>query len=136
MPRFLADESCDYSVVRALRGLGLDVLAVAELSPRADDETVIDVALRDKRILLAEDKDFGQLVLANGLPSAGVVLLRFPAGARSRIADAVSDFVTGKGDDRLGRFVVIQPGRIRMSLRHGDWLSGQDSSQELLQGHD
>ena len=71
MPRFLADERCDYSVVRALKGLGLDVQAVAELSPRADDETVIDVALRDKRILLAEDKDFGQLVFANGLPSAG-----------------------------------------------------------------
>lgn len=122
MPRFLADESCDHSVVRALTGLGLDVLAVAELSPRADDGTVIDLALREERILLTEDKDFGQLVYANGLPSAGVILLRFPAGARARIGDAVSELVTGKGDDLQGRFVVIQPGRIRMSLRYGDRL--------------
>jgi hypothetical protein len=28
--RFLADESCDFAVVRALRGAGYDVVAVAE----------------------------------------------------------------------------------------------------------
>ena len=35
MVRFLADESCDYTVVRTLIGLGHEVLAVADLSPRA-----------------------------------------------------------------------------------------------------
>ena len=30
---FLADESCDFAVVRALRGAGHDVLAVADVSP-------------------------------------------------------------------------------------------------------
>ena len=29
--RFLADESCDFAVVRALRGEGYDVLAVSEV---------------------------------------------------------------------------------------------------------
>ena len=124
MPRFLADESCDHSVVRALTRLGLDVLAVAELSPRADDETVIGLALRDGRILLTEDKDFGQLVYASGLPSPGVVLLRFPARARSRIGEAVAEFVTRRGEDLPGRFIVMQPGKIRMSLRYADWLPG------------
>ena len=83
MPRFLADESCDYAVVRALTSRGHEVLLVAELSPRADDEQVIGLALREERVLLTEDKDFGQLVHAAGFPSVGVVLLRFPTGARS-----------------------------------------------------
>ncbi|MBC7294098.1 MAG: hypothetical protein H5T84_08390 [Thermoleophilia bacterium] len=30
--RFLADESCDFALVRALRGEGHDVLAVVEMS--------------------------------------------------------------------------------------------------------
>ena len=30
--RFLADESCDFAVVRALRGAGYDVVAVAEFT--------------------------------------------------------------------------------------------------------
>ena len=79
MARFLADESCDYSVVRALARAGHEVLAVADLSPRADDESVIGLALREGCILLTEDKDFGQLVHASGLQSVGVILLRFPA---------------------------------------------------------
>ena len=62
MLRFLADESCDFAIVRALRDAGHDVLAVADVSPRAPDPDVIDRAVRDSRVLLTEDKDFGQLV--------------------------------------------------------------------------
>ncbi|MBI3080243.1 MAG: DUF5615 family PIN-like protein, partial [candidate division NC10 bacterium] len=32
--RFLADESCDFAVVRALRAAGHDVVAIAEVTPR------------------------------------------------------------------------------------------------------
>ncbi|MGH9524422.1 MAG: DUF5615 family PIN-like protein [Terriglobales bacterium] len=39
--RFLADESCDFAVVRALRDAGHDVAAVAELSLGATDEAVL-----------------------------------------------------------------------------------------------
>jgi predicted nuclease of predicted toxin-antitoxin system len=63
--RFLADESCDFAVARALRSAGHDVIAIAEVSPRADDKIVIDRAVREDCILLTEDKDFGQLVSAN-----------------------------------------------------------------------
>lgn len=60
--RFLADESCDFAVVRALREAGHDVLAIREVSPRAEDSAVVDRAHREERVLLTEDKDFGQLV--------------------------------------------------------------------------
>lgn len=58
--RILADESCDFAMVRALRDAGHEVLAVADVSPRAPDPSVIDLAVNDNRILLTEDKDFGQ----------------------------------------------------------------------------
>ena len=35
--RFLADESCDFAVVRALRAEGFDVLAVSEYMQRSVD---------------------------------------------------------------------------------------------------
>jgi len=75
--RFLADESCDFAVVRALRGAGHDVVAMAETAPRAEDEAVAGLAARDGRVLLTEDKDFGRLVYAEARPSAGVILIRF-----------------------------------------------------------
>ena len=83
MVRFLADESCDYAVVRALTRVGHEVPTVADLSPRAD-ESVIGLALRESCVLLTKDKDFGQLAQASGMESVGVILLRFPDGARTK----------------------------------------------------
>jgi len=54
--RFLADESCDFAVVRALREAGHDVLAIREVSPRAEDSAVVDRAHREERLLLTEDR--------------------------------------------------------------------------------
>ena len=39
--RFLADESCDFAVVRALRAEGHAVKAVSEVAAGASDEKVI-----------------------------------------------------------------------------------------------
>lgn len=63
--RFLADESCDFAIVRALRGAGHDVLAVAEIAPRAEDPEVVQLAVGEGRLLLTEDKDFGRIVFAD-----------------------------------------------------------------------
>ena len=71
--RFLADESCDFAVVRGLRERGHDVLAVAETSQGIDDEEVIANAKSDRRILITEDKDFGQLVYAAARQSSGTL---------------------------------------------------------------
>jgi predicted nuclease of predicted toxin-antitoxin system len=62
--RFLADESCDFAVVRALRSADHDVLAIAEVSQREEDQDVMERAVRENRVLITEDKDFGQLVYA------------------------------------------------------------------------
>ena len=117
--QFLADESCDFSVVRALRAAGHQVLAVAELSAHADDEDVLELARTQQRVLLTEDKDFGQLVWADRRATGGVILLRFPARARSRLGGVVVDVVKQRGEDLIGRFVVVQPGRVRLSRRVG-----------------
>jgi predicted nuclease of predicted toxin-antitoxin system len=112
--RFLADESCDFAVVRALRAAGYDVSAVAEIAHRADDSTVIQLALAEQRILLTEDKDFGQLVFASAYQSAGVILVRFPTQARSALPQVVLNFVGQEGSRLTGRFAVVEPGRTRI----------------------
>ena len=116
MMRFLADESCDFAVVRALRTEGFDVLSIAEASAGADDQRVIELALGERRILLTEDKDFGQLVFAAGSKSLGVVLIRFPARARSAVGPRMLELVRKHADRLTGSFVVLQPERIRISM--------------------
>ena len=113
--RFLADESCDFVVVKALRAAGHDVSAVAEVIPRAEDESVLALAHSAGRVLLTEDKDFGKLAYADGKKTAGVVLIRFSAGARGTLGQAIVDLARELGDRMIGAFVVVEPGRARLS---------------------
>ena len=120
MVRFLADESCDFAVVRALRTSGYDIAAVSEITPRAEDSDVINLAVREERILLTEDKDFGRLVYAHGQKTLGVILLRFPTSVRKQIAKDVVKLVEREGERLIGSFITVQPGRIRISHVPGE----------------
>lgn len=113
--RFLADESCDFAVVRALRRAGFDVFCISESSPRTEDSEVIRLALHEGRILLTEDKDFGRLVYSHGQDTLGVIFLRFPTFARREISRDVLNLVKQQGEKLVGSFVTVQPGRIRIS---------------------
>ncbi len=112
--RLLADESCDFAVVRALRAAGHDVRAVAEAIPSAGDEAVLELAAREKRILLTEDKDFGQWVYAHRRATAGVILLRYPVKARRTMPMAVVRVIQRHAEGLAGCFVVVQPARVRI----------------------
>jgi predicted nuclease of predicted toxin-antitoxin system len=113
--RFLADESCDFTIVRALRGAGHEVLAIAELAPSAGDPDVLSLALGEERILLTEDKDFGEFVFARGHRAHGVLFLRYPRAVRGVIANDVVRLVADQGEQLLGCFVVVRPGRVRIT---------------------
>jgi len=113
--QFLADESCDFAVVHALRTAGHDVIAVSDFARGAEDAVVIDAARLQRRILLTEDKDFGQLVFAAARASTGVIFIRWPVAARSALGAAVVSVVASHGDSLTESFVVVEPGRVRIS---------------------
>ena len=117
--RFLVDESCDFAVVYALRVNGHDVLAGSEVTRRAEDSEVIGLAVREKRVLLTEDKDFGRLVYSHGQKTLGVIFLRSPTSVRKQIAKDVVKLVKQQGDRLVGGFITVQPGRIRITHAPG-----------------
>ncbi len=90
-------------------------MAVIEITPGAEDAAVIETAVRERRIFLTEDADFGQLVYAAGRPTAGVILLRFPTAVRTNLPAFVANIVAEYGEKLSDGFVVLQPGRIRFS---------------------
>ena len=112
--KFLADESCDFIVVRTLRSDGYDVLSVAESFPSASDHQVIQQAIKEKRILLTEDKDFGEWVFAHGEKIDGVILIRFPGNARKRLGEEIILPIAKHGIKLKKCFVVLEPGRARL----------------------
>jgi predicted nuclease of predicted toxin-antitoxin system len=112
-------DDCAFTVVRSLRALGYDVIAVSEITTRSVDRELIEQAYRDQRILITEDKDFGWLVYVSQADSAGVILIRFPGNARTQLAETISQLILERGADLPGAFVVVQPGYIRISGRAG-----------------
>lgn len=115
--RILADESCDFAVVRVLRAAGHDVEAICEEAPSSRDKDILDRAFGDRRVLLTEDKDFGELVHLGPVMSARVVLIRIPAVARGWLLREVVGLIAVLESHSGFRFAVIQPGRLRISGR-------------------
>lgn len=64
--KFLVDECTGTSVVTCLRDEGYDVVAVVEVIPEADDEKILERAVSEGRIVVTNDKDFGEMVFRSG----------------------------------------------------------------------
>jgi predicted nuclease of predicted toxin-antitoxin system len=82
---------------------------------RSVDQELMDIAYKERRIMLTEDKDFGWLAFVAHAENAGVVLIRFPAKTRRTLATSVAQVVTERGMELEGAFVVLRPGSVRIS---------------------
>lgn len=113
--RFLADESCDYRVVIALREAGHDVMAVGDVSRGAPDREVLVLARQERRVLITEDRDFGQLVFAGSeVEPMGVLYLRCPESERAVLPRTVVALASRLAADLPRSFVVWSPHRARI----------------------
>ena len=115
--RFLADESCGYRIVVALRAAGHDVLAVAETESRTDDEDLLARARSGGRMLLAEDQDFGRLVFLRRQATGGVISIWARLPGSDAIVREVVAAVAAHGERLHGAFVVVQEGKVRIVRR-------------------
>ncbi|MCG6205885.1 DUF5615 family PIN-like protein [Rhodopseudomonas sp. HC1] len=118
--RWLADECVSASLVRSLRADGHDVLYIAEMAPGLSDADVIDFAVTDERLLLTEDKDFGELTVRFGHSVPGLVLLRIDPADSAMQAARLKDVIARYGADLFGRYVVIEQARMRARKLRAD----------------
>jgi predicted nuclease of predicted toxin-antitoxin system len=111
--RWLIDECVDANLATLLHESGHDVVYMYEIAPREADTEVMNRAERETRLLLTEDKDFGDLVFRQARQVPGIVLLRIDPSRRSlkgpRLLAAIEHF----GDALFGRYTVIEEARFR-----------------------
>lgn len=112
--KFLADEGIDRSIVDGLRVIGFDVYYVIEEVRGLDDETILQIAIDEKRILITKDKDFGELVFRLNKGHAGVVLLRLEGMSTRERADMVGSLILKYKMQLQNSFTVIQKKVIRI----------------------
>ncbi len=84
-----------------------------EFAAGLSDTDVISLARHEKRLLLTEDKDFGELVFRREREVPGVVLMRLaPENSVLKVA-RLAAAIERYGDDLFGRYMVIDEGRLR-----------------------
>jgi predicted nuclease of predicted toxin-antitoxin system len=112
--RILANENVPGDAVSALRSAGHDVSWARTDAPGSTDSAILELAVRESRVLLTFDKDFGELAWRARLPAnCGVILLRLPMPPAASAARIIAEIVSGRSD-WPGSFAVVEPGRVRV----------------------
>jgi len=110
---FLADENVEKPVVDTLRRDGHDVLYLCEITSRTIDEQILQQANAESRILLTNDKDFGELIFLQGKSTEGILLMRFVSDKSSIKVHFVESLMRTHADRLRGYFTVLSEGKLR-----------------------
>lgn len=112
--KFIVDESAGMAVVEHLREAGHDVMAVGETMPQANDVQILETAEKESRILITNDKDFGELVYRTGQAHFGVLLLRLRDEGSANRVHMVRSIMDSYADQLVGHFVVATEKAVRI----------------------
>ena len=115
--KFLLDANVEFRLASFLSSLQHDVKTIARDYPSSlADHEVLALAVQEQRILLTNDRDFGELIFQQGLTHAGVIFFRLPGAKIQTKIDQLNTVLTEHTDDlEHGEFLVVTPGQIRIA---------------------
>lgn len=112
--RLLIDECCEPALARGLRAAGYDAVHMLELGRKgAPDDEIVSLARRDDRVIVTDDKDFGDLIVRNRLATSGVILLRIDPLLRGYRLKVLLQALDRFGDRVSNHLMVVGPGFVR-----------------------
>jgi len=115
--RFLVDEYTGPAVARWLREHKHDVFSVYEEARGMDDRDVVQKAFMENRILITNDKDFGERIYREHRPHRGVILLRLDDERAAIKIDVVRQLLASHASRLTDQYVVVTETRVRFAGR-------------------
>jgi len=113
--RFLLDQSADARLAGYLREHEHDATRIGRDHPRGlDDVQVLKIAHTEGRILITDDRNFGDLVFHHHQVHAGVIHLRLGDFAELSMRMSRLEHVLAHYRNRLDRFLVVTPNVVRV----------------------
>jgi predicted nuclease of predicted toxin-antitoxin system len=113
--RLVVDECIAPSIVRWLRGENHDVISIFETARGSIDVDILEWSVREQRVLVTADKDFGDLVYRDGLPHQGIILLRLDNKTSANTIRVLSALFAQYADQIERHFVVVTETSVRVS---------------------
>jgi len=113
--KLLVDECTGPAVAHWLEQQGHDVFSVYDQARGIDDDRVIEIAQAEGRILITNDRGFGEKVFRERRPHHGVVFLRLANERSANKIRVLDQLIRLHGDAIANHFVVVTDTRIRFS---------------------
>jgi predicted nuclease of predicted toxin-antitoxin system len=113
--RFIVDECSGPLLARWLSTQGHDVFSVFDDARGISDELVIQKAITENRILITNDKDFGEKVYRNQMHHCGIILLRLQDERSQNKISIIHSLLAEYADKLKGRFVVVTENKVRFA---------------------
>lgn len=112
--RMIMNENIPKTVIQQLRVRGHDVVSVKESLCGEPDDVILARAQSEQRLVVTQDKDFGELTFSRKLPATcGIILFRLsgsdPESDNRRMLDVIDS-----REDWPGHFAVVTERRIRI----------------------
>jgi predicted nuclease of predicted toxin-antitoxin system len=116
--KFLVDRCAGRRLADWLRDQGHDVREATEIVPDPGDQALLRWAVREQRILVTIDNDFGLLVFHHNEPHTGILRLPdLPAAQRIALTAQIIERYTDVLAD--GAILTVGSDRVRISAPHG-----------------
>jgi len=96
------------------KNLGFDILAVRDLDASMKDADILELALKEERLVVTMDKDFGELVFNSKKNHSGVLLLRMEDADWKQKIDVLMEIFQKYSKEIKGKFSVYQDKKLRI----------------------
>lgn len=100
-------------MVNALKSEGIDIVPIKGPPSGLSDETVLEMANKQNRILITFDSDFGELIFRQKLKARGVILLKFAPKSTQQVVDTTLNVLKTQAKIE-GHFLIVKEKKIRV----------------------
>ena len=116
MIKFLADVNIEKDLVDFIKNSGYDTLWMPDYNRRLNDEELLKIANKEKRVLITNDKDFGELVFLQKKLSAGIILIRVRNQDVKQKLNVLKKLLNYYPEKIKNHFIVLTEKRIRIKM--------------------
>ena len=111
--RFLANVNVEKPLIDFLEEKGFDVKWVTNLDKRMPDDRVCEIANSEQRIIITNDKDFGEIVFYQKKITYGIILLRVKGQNSSEKISLLDKLLENYLDKITNHLVVLTKTKFR-----------------------
>ncbi len=105
---FLTDENIASSVVKFLRSKRHDIKDVKESKLfRTDDFKLLEIAVKEDRIVITHDKDFASIIRNKNVNHRGIIIIRLFDQSPTNVKDKLEKLFSGQQENRIKNSIII-----------------------------